>query len=76
VSVIKFANDKLNAVATPNLMFFVVCHFAQMFIMRGFDTDLSAHQKILSLNFTLASLFALLINIKKPAALNKEVSLS
>jgi hypothetical protein len=73
ISTVKFANEKLSMLATPNLMLFVICHFANVFTMRSFGDHFDLHQKILCINFLLASLFALLITIKKPAAVNNEV---
>lgn len=76
LDIIRFANEKLSVVATPNLMFFAICHFSNVFVMRAFDTELETHQKVLCINLILAGAFALLITIKRPGSLNKEVRLN
>lgn len=73
ISMIKFANEKLSLMATLNIPLFTICHFANVFTMRGFSDNFETHQKILCINLILASLFAVLITIKKAAAVNYEV---
>lgn len=73
VSIIRFANQKLNTAATPSMMIFVVCHFSNVFVMRAFGEKLELDEKILAISFILTGLFGLLITIKKPASLNNEV---
>jgi hypothetical protein len=73
ISTIKIANDKLSMLATPNLLIFLISKFANVFTMRSFSDDFNIHQKILCINFILASAFSLLITIKKPVVVNNKV---